>query len=95
MIKVQGRGANGWHCWGERWAVLRRERRGHGGQGDSGASGTPGGVRKNMGVLVGPVGPAGPGQGERGRRPGGLNVAGPIGRVKEFFFSLLEMIFKV
>jgi hypothetical protein len=39
-----------------------------------------------------PVGPAGPGEGETGRRPGGVNVAGP--RVKEFFFSFSEMIFK-
>jgi hypothetical protein len=33
-----------------------------------------------------PIGPAGLVEGERGRRPGGPNVGGPKGRVKEFFF---------
>jgi hypothetical protein len=51
-------------------------------------------VRKN-GVLVGPIGPAGLGEGEKGRRTGGPNVAGPKGRVKEFFFSFSKTIFKV
>jgi hypothetical protein len=41
--------------------------------------GTPGGVTKMKGVPVGPTGSARPGEGERGRRAGGPNVAGPKG----------------
>jgi hypothetical protein len=67
--------------------VEERKQGGHGGQGGGGAPGAPGGMWNNMvgggGVLVGP---AGPGEGERGRRPGGPNVATLKRRVKEFFF---------
>jgi hypothetical protein len=45
---------------------------------------TQGREEEEGGVLVGL---AGPGEGQRGRRSGGLNVAGPKGRDKDFFFQ--------
>jgi hypothetical protein len=61
--------------------VLRRGRRGPWWLGRRRRTGrAQGREEEEGGVLVGP------GEGERGRRQGAMNVAGPKGRVKEFFF---------